>query len=131
MAWEFDSATPLYAQLSSRVRADIVCGVYKKGDKLPAVRELALAASVNPNTMQRAFACLEDEGLVITAGTLGRFVTDDDRVIAEARERIASFLVADFARKITGLGYTLHDGAQMVENFNISKEDNTDGNSGS
>ena len=87
--------------------------------------------SVNPNTMQRAFACLEDEGLVITAGTLGRFVTDDDRVIAEARERIASFLVADFARKITGLGYTLHDGAQMVENFNISKEDNTDGNSGS
>ena len=102
MAWEFDSATPLYAQLASRVRADIVCGVYKKGDKLPAVRELALAASVNPNTMQRAFACLEDEGLVITAGTLGRFVTDDDRVIAEARERIASFLVADFARKITG-----------------------------
>ena len=99
MAWEFDSATPLYAQLASRVRADIVCGVYKKGDKLPAVRELALAASVNPNTMQRAFACLEDEGLVITAGTLGRFVTDDDRVIAEARERIASFLVADFARK--------------------------------
>ena len=79
----------------------------------------------------RAFACLEDEGLVITAGTLGRFVTDDDRVIAEARERIASFLVADFARKITGLGYSLHDGAQMVENFNISKEDNTDGNSGS
>lgn len=57
--------------------------------------------------------------------------TDDDRVIAEARERIASFLVADFARKITGLGYSLHDGAQMVENFNISKEDNTDGNSGS
>ena len=92
MAWEFDSATPLYAQLASRVRADIVCGVYKKGDKLPAVRELALA---------------------------------------EARERIASFLVADFARKITGLGYSLHDGAQMVENFNISKEDNTDGNSGS
>lgn len=96
MAWEFDSATPLYAQLASRVRADIVCGVYKKGDKLPAVRELALAASVNPNTMQRAFACLEDEGLVITAGTLGRFVTDDDRVIAEARERIASFLGCGF-----------------------------------
>ena len=46
MAWEFDSATPLYAQLASRVRADIVCGVYKKGDKLPAVRELALATTV-------------------------------------------------------------------------------------
>ena len=119
MAWEFDSATPLYAQLASRVRADIVCGVYKKGDKLPAVRELALAASVNPNTMQRAFACLEDEGLVITAGTLGRFVTDDDRVIAEARERIASFLVADFARKITGLGYTLLSEPQLW--YNASK----------
>lgn len=56
-------------------------------------------------------------------------MTDERPCDAEARERIASFLVADFARKITGLGYTLHDGAQMVENFNISKEDNTDGNS--
>lgn len=129
MAWEFDSATPLYAQLASRVRADIVCGVYKKGDKLPAVRELALAASVNPNTMQRAFACLEDEGLVITAGTLGRFVTDDDRVIAEARGEDRIISCCGFRPQDNGLGYTLHDGAQMVENFNISKEDNTDGNS--
>ena len=115
MAWEFDSATPLYAQLASRVRADIVCGVYKKGDKLPAVRELALAASVNPNTMQRAFACLEDEGLVITAGTLGRFVTDDDRVIAEARERIASFLVADFRALSKNYG-----SFTALSNFNLS-----------
>ena len=131
MDWKFTDDAPIYQQIMNIMKRQIASGELKAGQKLSSVRELALEAGVNPNTMQRAFACLEDEGLVITAGTLGRFVTDDDRVIAEARERIASFLVADFARKITGLGYTLHDGAQMVENFNISKEDNTDGNSGS
>lgn len=127
MAWIFGSSLPLYAQIADRIRSDIVCGVYAKREKLPAVRELALEASVNPNTMQRAFACLESEGLVITAGTTGRFVTDDDRVIREAREKMASMLVEDFTEKIARLGYSLAEAAHLVENYSMQKEVNTHG----
>ena len=131
MAWIFGSSSPLYVQIADRIRSDIVCGVYAKQEKLPAVRELALEASVNPNTMQRAFTCLENEGLVVTAGTTGRFVTDDDRVIQEAREKMAATFVGDFADKITRLGYSLAEAARFVGNYNISKEGNTHGESNS
>ena len=131
MAWIFDSSQPLYAQIADRIRSNIVCGVYAKQEKLPAVRERALEASVNPNPMQRAFACLESEGLVITAGTMGRFVTDDDRVIQEAREKMASMLVGDFANKITRLGYSLAEGARFVEQYVFLKEVSTNGESNS
>ena len=131
MAWIFSSSSPLYIQIADRIRANIVCGVYAKQEKLPAVRELALEASVNPNTMQRAFTCLENEGLVITAGTMGRFVTDDDRAIQEAREKMASMFVRDFADKITRLGYSLAEAARLVENYNDSKEGNIYGESNS
>ena len=131
MAWIFGSSLPLYVQIADRIRSNIVCGVYAKREKLPAVRELALEASVNPNTMQRAFTCLENEGLVITAGTMGRFVTDDDRVIQEAREKMAYMFVGDFADKITRLGYSLAEAARLVENYSISKEGNIHGESNS
>ena len=131
MAWIFSSSLPLYAQIADRIRSNIVCGVYAKQEKLPTVRELALEASVNPNTMQRAFACLESEGLVVTAGTTGRFVTDDDRVIQEAREKMAAILIGDFADKITRLGYSLAEAARLVENHQISKEGNIHGESNS
>ena len=131
MAWVFDSSSPLYMQIADHIRSRIVCGVYAKQEKLPAVRELALEASVNPNTMQRAFTCLENEGLVITAGTMGRFVTDDDRVIQAAREKMASVLVGDFADKIMRLGYSLVEAAGLVEKHSISKEVNDNGKSDS
>ena len=131
MAWIFGSSLPLYVQIADRIRSNIVCGVYAKQEKLPAVRELALEASVNPNTMQRAFTCLENEGLVITVGTMGRFVTDDDRVIQEAREKMAAMVVGDFAEKITRLGYSLAEAAHLVEHYTILKEGNIHGESNS
>ena len=74
MAWSFTSRAPVYMQIVSRIRADILGGVYQPDQQIPAVRQLALTAGVNPNTMQRAFAVLEAEQLFITRGTIGRFM---------------------------------------------------------
>ena len=51
MPWYLDSDRPIYLQLMERIQHDIISGTYKPGDKLPSVRELAMEASVNPNTM--------------------------------------------------------------------------------
>ena len=54
MPWDLDNDRPIYLQLMDRIKADIIYGRYSPGDKLPSVRELAMEASVNPNTMQKA-----------------------------------------------------------------------------
>ena len=65
MPWNLDSDRPIYLQLMERIQHDIISGTYKPGDKLPSVRELAMEASVNPNTMQKALSELERIGLVL------------------------------------------------------------------
>ncbi len=86
MAWSFSAQSPVYLQIVSRLRADILNGVYRADTQMPAVRQLAMEAGVNPNTMQHAFAVLEAEHLFVTRGTLGRFVTTDAAVLERARE---------------------------------------------
>ena len=59
MKWTFENGIPIYMQILRRLRTEIASGAYPPGAKLPPVRELALEAGVNPNTMQRAFAELD------------------------------------------------------------------------
>ena len=63
MGEQFDASRPIYAQLVERLKARILAGTYPPGGHLDSVRDLAAAAGVNPNTMQRALAQLESEGL--------------------------------------------------------------------
>lgn len=64
MPWELSNDRPIYLQLMERIQMDIVSGKYHAGDKLPSVRDLAIEAAVNPNTMQKALSELERVGLV-------------------------------------------------------------------
>ena len=94
MGWQFTSRAPVYLQVVSRIRADILSGVYEADQQIPPVRQLALEAGVNPNTMQRAFAMLEAEKLFVTRGTVGRFITSDTAVLDAAREVMRKETVA-------------------------------------
>ena len=85
MAWIFTSRAPVYLQIVSRLRADILSGVYSPDQQIPSVRQLAFEAGVNPNTMQKSFALLEAEQLFVTRGTVGRFITTDTDVLENAR----------------------------------------------
>ena len=54
--WKITSDRPIYLQLTEQIVQRIVSGQYPTASRLPSVRELAVEAGVNPNTMQRAFA---------------------------------------------------------------------------
>ncbi len=86
MAWMFVSGRPLAVQMADRLRGEILSGAYALGEQFPTVRALAELASVNPNTVQRALLLLEGERLLVTKGTVGRFVTEDEGVLSGARE---------------------------------------------
>ena len=104
MEWSFRSDQPIYSQLMQRLSEAIVSGIYAPGEKLPSVRELAVEAGVNPNTVQRALADLERGGLVFSQRTAGRFVTENENMITNAKLRLADERVEEFLRSMKTLG---------------------------
>ena len=127
MSWDFTPDKPIYLQLQEQVKLRIVSGKYLPGEKLASVRDLSIEAAVNPNTMQRALAELERDGLVYTERTSGRFVTNDTEVINKMKNDIAIELVSAFLSKMNEIGYSKNEAADIIRN---SKEvENRDGNS--
>lgn len=118
MSEQFDSSRPIYAQLVERLKARILAGTYQSGGHLDSVRDLAAAAGVNPNTMQRALAQLEAEGLVRTERTSGRFVTEDTDLIEQLRVSAARNIAADFLEKMRSIGYTPQQAAELLRSWN-------------
>jgi len=100
MPWELDNDRPIYLQLMERIQQDIVSGIYKPGDRLPSVRDLAVEAAVNPNTMQKALSELERSGLVYSQRTSGRFITEDTQLLDEMKTSLASEHILQFLEKM-------------------------------
>ncbi len=104
MEWQFRNDSPIYTQLTQRLTQAIVAGEFQPGERLPTVRDLAVEAGVNPNTVQRALADLERDGLVFSQRTAGRFVTENVHMIENAKFRLADKCVADFLSEMAKLG---------------------------
>ncbi len=95
-------------------------GVYPAGSKLPSVRELAEESGVNPNTMQRALTGLEQEGLVYTQRTAGRFVSEDKSMLDGIKNEEAKSLTEGYYAKLKKLGYSK---AEMIDFINMQGEE--------
>lgn len=104
MGYEFDNERPIYIQLVEMIRIDIVSGKLKKGQRLPSVRELALTMKVNPNTMQKSLSQLEEEKLIFTERTNGKFVTDNEKFIDKAKKQFAKEIVNNYLKSMENIG---------------------------
>lgn len=115
MKWYIDSDRPIYKQLVEQIELRIISGVYTPGDKLESVREMAMDAGVNPNTMQKALAELERMELVFAQRTSGRFITEDLKVIEEAKKNIAVQEIGAFLEKMKKLGMGRNEILRLME----------------
>lgn len=115
MAWKLDNDRPLYLQLMERIQQDIVSGVYTCDNRLPSVRELALEAAVNPNTMQKAFSELERSGLVYSKRTSGRFITEDTQMLKDLKAQLAQQHVQEFIKRMTSLGISREEILRLIQ----------------
>jgi GntR family transcriptional regulator len=106
MEWKLDPSRPIYQQIIETVQAEIASGRFLPGQQLPSVRDLALEAGVNPNTMQRALSEMERGGLVISRRTSGRYITEDENMIRETKDAIANREISRFLKKMADLGVT-------------------------
>lgn len=115
MPWNLDSDRPIFVQLVEKMMDDVFVGKYKAGEQFPSVRDLAIDAGVNPNTMQKALAELERTGLVYSKRTSGRFVTEDEALINKMKEERASGKVDVFLSDMKRIGVEKDEVIKIIE----------------
>lgn len=114
MNWKFSGDRPVYQQIMENIRGAVLRGELPPGGRVPSVRELAMQAQVNPNTMQRALTELEREGLLIGGGTSGRTVTKEEKVLEAMRQQALEDLARECVEKFMVFGITPTQAAEIM-----------------
>ncbi len=117
MEYQFTNDKPIYLQLMDVFKVAIVSGELPKGARLDSVRDLAIVAKVNPNTMQKALSELERIGLVRTERTSGRFITDDEELILTMKKEIAENEIKEFLEKMKKMGITKEAVVKLISDY--------------
>lgn len=117
MAWNFNNDNPIYIQLINHFKKEIAASVLLPGERFLSVRNLAQEAGVNPNTMQRALAELEKEGLIYAIRTSGRVVTDDETKIRTLRKTLLREQIEEFVTAYLQLGIEEDEIPVLIENY--------------
>ncbi len=115
MPWNFTNDRPIFQQIADIIVSDVVSGRYKPGEKLPTVRDIALTAGVNPNTMQRAFVETETRGIIVTKRGDGRYVTDDTTIIKDVATKLLSEMTKNFVTSALELGFNNEEISAIVK----------------
>ena len=104
---------PIYEQVKEGFRQLILSQVLKADEKMPSVRELAASLAINPNTIQRAYKDLEQEGYICSVPGKGSFVCDRGRALAARKKELAEQL-KDLADELNALGLSREELAELV-----------------
>lgn len=115
MSWKFNDSAPIYLQIMDEIKLRIAKGILKPGDKVPAVRELAVTAGVNPNTMQKALSELEREGVLYSNRTAGRFVAENSEGADDMKMTIVEKYISECLKGLRELGYEDNQILDMIQ----------------
>ena len=112
----FDPMSPIWVQVATALKREIITGKLPPGGKLPGGRDLALQYGINPNTAARIYQELEREGICQTRRGLGTFVTEDEETISALRRKTAKAATHRFLQELRGLGLSKEEGIRMIMN---------------
>ena len=87
---------PVYLQIAAHVKRQIFRRTAREGDPLPSRREIAAQLEINPNTAQKAFKLMEEEGYVVTNGNSGSVLHVDDALYARISDELTRDMVLSF-----------------------------------
>ena len=116
MQIKFSNDKPIFLQLADIIKSEIISGTFKTNDKLPSVREFALNYSINPNTVQKALQILEDDGLIVTDRTNGKFVADNSKQIEIQKAKTIEQEIDSFFEKMNSLGLSNKEIKDLINN---------------
>ncbi|MCD2347835.1 GntR family transcriptional regulator [Clostridium guangxiense] len=102
---QYDNNIPIYIQIINSIKADIINGKLKTGDKLPSIREMAVKFKVNPNTLQRVYQELERANITYTQRGTGSFIREDENMVKNLKREMATEVVENFIESIKSFGF--------------------------
>ncbi len=103
---EYESTRPIYLQIIEKIKAKIILGEPGLGERLISIRDMALQMGVNPNTISRVYAQLEQEGVVETKRGMGTFVVEDPALIERLQEEVIDKRILTVVNSLAEAGFT-------------------------
>ncbi len=119
--WKFNNDKPVYMQIADEIKARIISGKYTAGQRIPSVRELAEEAKVNPNTMQKALAETERQGLVFSMRTSGKYITNDEEKIKSLKYDTVRKECENFIGTINKFGFNHGEILEIIRDITQNK----------
>lgn len=113
----YSDREPIYLQIMGDIKAQIAFGKLKSGDQLPSIKAQAVQMRVNPNTMARVYALLEQEGVLTKQKGLGTFVACDENLARGLRDEIAATSTVRFIKELLRLGFSPAEIQRHLQQF--------------
>lgn len=112
---EFNSSLPIYLQVVTAIKREIVMGRIQLGEKMLSGRDLALQYTINPNTANRVYKELENQGICFTRRGLGTFVSEDPHLVKRLKDEMAQELLVQFMEGMRQLGISKEEAIQLIK----------------
>src|SRR5699024_3746313 len=115
MKVNFNTRDPVYIQVMHYFKERIATGMLEPGQEIPSRRELASQLKINPNTVQRAYKEMEEEGLIYTERNLPSKITRDSSVIEAVREELLLSAVDSFIEAVRSIDVPLEELISLIK----------------
>jgi len=116
-AFTIEDGSPIYLQIILYVKRCIIGGTIADGDELPSRRVLSALLGVNPNTIQKAYRMLEDEGLIQSHSGAKSYVAADAAAIARIRTQLLENDALNIINSMKQMGLTREDALALIEKY--------------
>ena len=113
---------PIYLQIMRYIKQGLASGIIADGEELPSRRALSAYLTVNPNTVQKAYRLLEEEGLVQSHAGAKSFVCATEQQRAVLRRELTENELRGMVRSMKGMGLTAKEAAALVEKLYAEEE---------
>jgi len=115
MEAKFNNRDPVYVQVIQHFKEQMAKGYFEPGQEIPSRRELANQLKINPNTAQRAYKEMEEQGLIFTEGNLPSRITKDVQMLKRVREELIGEAVDQFVRSVQTINVALPEVLDLVK----------------
>ena len=116
-AFRQTDGTPIYLQIIRYIQQGLAAGTIQDGDELPSRRVVSALLAVNPNTVQKAFRLLEDEGLIASHSGAKSYVTVDEGKLAALRQTLLREELRAVTRSLRQMGIAREDALRLISEF--------------
>lgn len=108
---------PVYTQIVSYIKHMVLTGELQDGDVLPSRRELAILLNINPNTSQKAYKLMEEEGIIVTPNNLPSRIVVSDNIRQELERELKDDMVREFLVQVKKSQMTLEDTMYLIKQY--------------